>query len=165
MKNLQNYLALCPEYAEKQGVISDIHPEDFIFKFLIENPVFEIPEHAVNYYFSDGRSSAQKLSDITQNIGGIIDKPFTLLEFASGYGCVTRHFANVLPEATVTSCDIHPAAMDFIAKKIGVQTILSSSIPEQLSISSKYDVVFALSFFSHMPRKTWTRWLNSLLSK
>lgn len=34
--------------------------------------------------------------------------------------------------------------------------------PDDFNHPSRYDVVFALSFFSHMPRSTWGRWLAAL---
>ena len=40
--------------------------------------------------------------------------------------------------------------------------LLSSPFPELLELPSQYDVVFALSFFSHMPITTWARWLVAL---
>ena len=33
--------------------------------------------------------------------------PLSVLEFASGYGRATRHFANVLPGIDFVACDIH----------------------------------------------------------
>ena len=65
---------------------------------------------------------------------------------------------------SVTSCDIHPEAINFLNEKFGVDVVLSNSIPEKLEISDKFDVIFALSFFSHMPKITFGRWLKRLSS-
>lgn len=35
-------------------------------------------------------------------------------------------------------------------------------MPEQFHTGRRFDVVFALSFFTHMPRATWSRWLRAL---
>ena len=40
--------------------------------------------------------------------------------------------------------------------------IPSSSVPEYFDSAGEYDLVFALSFFSHMPKATWARWLGAL---
>ncbi len=46
---------------------------------------------------------------------------------------------------------------------MGVKTILSASNPTDLKIvHNQFDVVFALSFFSHMPDNTWGLWLKTL---
>ncbi len=47
------------------------------------------------------------------------------------------------------------------AKPWGVESYLSSPVPEQLTLPSQ-DVIFAHSFFSHMPETTWARWLKAL---
>lgn len=148
--------------AKRHNVVADVHPEDFIFEYVLESPKFGDPESAVDYYFDDGARSAEKLATILNALG--LPDRYRLLEFASGYGCVTRHFARALPQAIVTSCDIHPDAVNFIDSKIGTATLLSDPVPEQLSSSETYEVIFALSFFSHMPRSTWTRWLRALAS-
>jgi hypothetical protein len=121
---------------------------------------------AIEYYFNDGFSSAQKLLSILKEICGFDgEEKLGLLEFASGYGCVTRHINNVIPFCVTTACDIHQQAVEFIQEKLKTEAVLSASRPEDLDLSKAYDVVFALSFFSHMPKATWARWFNTLLSK
>ena len=62
----------------------------------------------------------------------------------------------------LTSCDIHSEAIDFLDRQIGVKTLQSVHLPEQFATIEKYDVVFVLSFFSHMPRSSFGRWLRAL---
>jgi len=147
--------------ASEYNVTSDIHEEDFIFKFLIENPCFSCADDAINYYFMDGEISAKKLSRYISEIYGKANN-LQLLEFASGYGCVTRHFKNVLKGIDTTSCDIHGQAVDFIKYNLGEPSIISNSTPELFIGDKEYDISFALSFFSHMPKSTWGRWLAAL---
>jgi len=158
-------LEMCKVSAGKQGVVSDIHPNDFIFHFLMTNPCFQSQKDAVEYYFNDGAKSAKKLanllySDLKLQKG----KPFKLLEFASGYGCVTRHLSQELPNVTLISCDIHKEAINFISKQFSTEAILSESVPERLRLQQEYDVIFALSFFSHMPESSWGQWIKTLFS-
>jgi hypothetical protein len=163
---VQEVAGICADEGAKYNVVPYIHPEDFIFHFLVQNPCFNNDQDAaVRFYFYDGCRSAQKLSTLLSDFFGASNSRTRLLEFASGYGCVTRHFSNVLPEVDVTSCDIHGKAVDFIKDILGKSAILSDAVPEKLITPEKYDVIFALSFFSHMPRDTWGRWLNALLSK
>jgi methylase of polypeptide subunit release factors len=69
-----------------------------------------------------------------------------------------------MPQVEITACDIHIEAVDFITKRLAVSALISASQPEQLKMKSKYDAVFALSFFSHMPKTSFTRWMKQLLS-
>jgi SAM-dependent methyltransferase len=154
-------------YADETGVVSGIHPDDLIFRFVVEYPGFQTHEQAVKYYFHDGANSAKKLSKLLFSRLGVKRSADTsFLEFASGYGCVTRHLSKELTPVKTVSCDIHEAACTFIESAIGVKTILSATKPEDLGIeNNSFDVVFALSFFSHMPERTWGRWLKSLFDK
>jgi methyltransferase family protein len=153
----------CEHFGRRFGVSPDIHPNDLIFRFLETHPSFDSLEGSVQYYFEDGARSASKLADLLyKNLGFDPATSVRLLEFAAGYGCVTRHLANALPGAQVVSSDIHPQANRFLTEKIGVKSLQSVRVPEAFAPRERFDVVFALSFFSHMPRLTWGRWIKSL---
>lgn len=153
----------CREEAKRYGVPQDIHRDDFIYHFIMTNPYFHSAAEAVHYYFSDGNNSAAQLSALLRDVIKFeIDEPFNLMEFASGYGCVTRHIPLFLPHARLMSCDIHEEAVRFIQSRLSIPGILSHSVPEMVEFPKTYDVVFALSFFSHMPPSTWGRWLRRL---
>ena len=154
-------------YANETGVVPDVHPDDLIFQFVVKFPGFLTNEQAVKYYFYDGKNSAKKLNNLLfSQLGLKRSADSSLLEFASGYGCVTRHLIGELAPINLISCDIHEAACSFIDSRFGVKTILSATKPEDLKIENdSFDAVFALSFFTHMPDRTWGRWLKSLFDK
>lgn len=161
MKELNSITDSVMRYAQETGVSPKIHLDDFIFQFLLNNPCFSSVDSAVRYYFHDGANSSSKLMDLIMEMG--FDKnSFTLLEFASGYGCVTRHLVNVISSTRLVSCDIHKNAVDFIKNFFGNDVLLSVSNPSNFIENAKHDVVFALSFFSHMPITTWGLWLRAL---
>ena len=152
------------ECARRYGVAPAIHEDDFLFQFVRGHANFPRLEDALNYYFSDGARSAQKLHDVVDRnlppesrAGG-----YSLLEFASGYGMVTRHLAGTLADATILSCDIHDQAVSFIETELGGAAVGSAHEPEHLRFPQQFDVVFALSFFSHMPEVSFGRWLRAL---
>ncbi|MFB0520238.1 MAG: class I SAM-dependent methyltransferase [Desulfatiglandales bacterium] len=153
------------EIAQQLGVSADIHPADFILQFLLNHPSFWPSNKAIKHDFNDGLASAQKLQAILRDDCGFVGKDrISLLEFASGYGCVTRHLKNVVPFCATTACDIHEEAVRFIEQQLQTDAILSTTRPEDLRLEQAFDVVFALSFFSHMPKNTFTRWLRKLAS-
>src|SRR5262245_18726474 len=141
-------------HADSCGVCANIHPEDFIYRFMSESP-----EH----YFMDGKQSATKLNELIKSDKDVSpNNPFSLVEFASGYGCVTRDFKNVIPCADVLACDIHPQAMSFISSKLSTKVATSVADPNAFNLSREFDIVFALSFFSHAPKRTFGGWLTAL---
>src|SRR5437660_3336530 len=151
------------EIASRYGVVPYIHPEDLIFRFILNHPQCPTRIDAVRSYFSTGHSSAKMLQEILRAHG--IVRNFTMLEFASGYGRVTRHLKRFFPECSILASDIHPRAVTFIRKKIGIEAVESQALPQDLGITDLFDVVFVLSFFSHVPDETWGTWLNALAAR
>ena len=117
-------------------------------------------EHPINYYFEDGGRSAYKLAEIVAALGIEKGRKVRLLEFASGYGMVSRHIKKCTM-FDVVSCDIHPGSY-FLSDQIGVKSLSSTSVPQEFSSPDKYDVVFALSFFTHMPKTSFGSWISAL---
>lgn len=143
-----------------QDVNPTIHPGDFMYWYCCHHPSFSL-EQAIGYYFWDGGRSAQKLANILGELAVSQSPPVKLLEFASGYGCVTRHI-NKNPNYDVVSCDIHPQAVEFLRRQLNSKAIQSVNTPEEFAPGDRFDVVFALSFFSHMPKRSFGRWLKAL---
>jgi SAM-dependent methyltransferase len=137
-----------------------IHEHDFIFQFLAKLSAYQGEGKALAAYLAAGRDSAVRLRGLILEDLGRDD--VSLLEFAAGYGCVSRHLRDVLPQADITACDIHDEAVRFIEDRFRVKAVSSTSDPDKLSLGRKFDIVFALSFFSHMPKESWTRWLRAL---
>ena len=146
--------------ARSFSVVPHIHPQDHIYGFIAQHPSYPTQGEALQYYFSTGRQSAEHLKNLIREFHNAAS--ISVLEFASGYGCVSRHLANVMPEADIVPCDIHPTAIDFLRDDLCLRPMLSAKVPEELGLDRVFDVVFALSFFSHMPKDTWGRWLRSL---
>lgn len=151
--------AMCVNASHPHGVLPDVHKEDLSFRFVYDHPGFPTKDEAIGYYFNDGARSAAKVRKIIDEWTGGVEL-LTILEFAAGYGAVTRHATAALAPHTLHSSDVH--ANDFLTNVLGVRSVPSTDVPEELSLPTEYDVVFALSFFSHMPRSTWGRWLQRL---
>lgn len=150
-------------FGKLYSVNPEIHPEDLIYEFIRGNRCFDKDEDILRYYFNTGHESSQRLVALLEHYfpEKIKEGNLSLLEFASGFGCVTRHLAKFQEKIEVTACDIHPKAISFIKENFGTKAIQSASLPEDLKPGKKFDCVFALSFFSHMPARTWERWLRS----
>ena len=146
-------------HSKRFRVSPEIHTHDNLFDYLVRHAGGSDP---VDAYFTDGRDCAEILRDLGEHAGVQWGDGPSLLEFASGFGRVTRHFGHVVPSARVTACDIHPEAVEFVSATLGVPTLLSSIVPESLHLSSRFHVIFALSFFSHVAPDMFGRWLARL---
>jgi SAM-dependent methyltransferase len=85
-----------------------------------------------------------------------------VLEFACGYGRVLRHLVNCFPARNVTASDIMPKAVAFCAEQFGVEGKLSVHDPSDLHWSERYDLIVVPSLFSHLPDRTFLKWLSAL---
>jgi SAM-dependent methyltransferase len=154
--------------AANMGIVPNIHKEDFIFDFL-KRKKREIDEAALQYY-RNGEYSAKLISDVIvpdiQNFYkrlGTNWAPSSVLDFASGYGCVARHLIKVLPNSTITTCDIHKEAVAFCKNVLDINSIQSATDPDKI-ILPKYDLIVVLSLFSHLPKHRFKSFLRVLMS-
>lgn len=154
-----NFLrALAKVWADRYSVSSELHEHDHIFGHLVarlsSNDDMKMFE-ALKHYFENGAANAQQVRDCMTQLG--LAKSARVLEFASGYGRVTRH----LRDLNFVACDIHPEAVDFCKGTLGVEAIPSAAAPEDWKPSEKFDFIFAISLWSHLPDGLFQRWLSS----
>jgi SAM-dependent methyltransferase len=145
---------------EKFGVSGHVSEYDHLLGYLIKN--VRDPVKATEIYFSGGRVNASRIIARIQDLHGKIDSK-SILEFAAGFGRVTRHLVALIPDATrLMTSDIHIEACETIRDELHVSSSISSDHPDDLRISGSFDFVFAFSFFSHMPHKSFGPWIAAL---
>jgi SAM-dependent methyltransferase len=137
-----------------------IHPEDDIFRFFAREGQSRNP---VRDYLADGWRTLSELMVLLERVDRPLLRTRRMLEFASGFGRFTRHLAPLLPDR-LTCADVLPGSMDFAREQFGVSTFDSSFEPEALEFPDRYDLVFVLSLFTHLPVADWQRWLKALAS-
>ncbi len=85
-----------------------------------------------------------------------------MLDFASGYGRLTRLLVHEHLADEVTVSDILAGGMEFQAQQFGVRTILSTTDPKDFAAPDNYDLIFVASLFTHLPEATFLAWLRRL---
>lgn len=156
------------QVAQSLGVSANIHAEDFLLKFNVDRAGGDADKGAA-IYLQLGKYSADLLrTDVVEEAKRIQQRrnitwePRAILDFASGYGCVARHLPKTFPDSSIEVCDIHPQAVDFCAREFGIGGFVSRADPKDFNTVRKHDFVFALSFFSHMPKRSFLPWLSWL---
>ena len=86
------------------------------------------------------------------------------LDFAAGFGRVTRWLAQGLGADRVWAADVFPAAVAFQREAFGVHGVASTPEPADLAPGTDFDCVVASSFFSHVPPAAFEPWLARLWS-
>lgn len=143
------------------GLVLDIHRDDEMLAFTRDAAGGDFD--AAAEYFTAGWSV---LDSIRQLVGWRFrgfEQLGAMLDFASGYGRVTRHLVRELPPERLWISDIYPGAVEFQRRRFGVHGFLSSSRPADLAPPRRFDLVFVASLFTHLPRSAFEAWLARLL--
>ncbi|MEG3860051.1 methyltransferase [Microcoleus sp. herbarium12] len=141
----------------KQNICED----DEMYLFALSN-VKDDRDRALVRYYSLGRRILDTVKQVVAWHFGSFDKVPSFLDFACGYGRFTRFLIQEIEPERIWVSDIYANAVKFQTEYFGVNGIVSTGKPENYLIERKFDCILANSFFSHMPEKTFTSWLQNL---
>ena len=148
-------------------------PEDFKLKICEDDEMYlfslkKVAEdgddgtRAVVRYYAIGRSVLHTVKQVVEWYFGSFKNVPSFLDFACGYGRFTRFLIQEMPPEKIWVSDIYANAVKFQTEYLGVNGIVSTGQPENYLIERKFDCILANSFFSHMPERTFTNWLQNL---
>src|SRR5262245_2600183 len=120
-------------------------------------------ERALCQYFRSGASLADSLGQVLRWRFGEPGRIGKLLDFASGYGRVTRFLVREIPPERVWVADVYAEGVRFQEERFGVHGIVSTVRPEDFSCGERFDAVLVTSLFTHLPEERFTAWLRVLL--
>ncbi|MGD1806920.1 methyltransferase [Dapis sp. BLCC M126] len=140
-----------------------IHPQDEMYLYALKNTDGRKDE-ALLRYFSNGKRILDAVKQIVEWYFNGFENISSFLDFASGYGRFSRFLLHEIPIDKIWISDIYPEAVEFQKQEFGLAGIVSTNAPEDYQINQKFDCIFACSFFSHTPQKTFTGWLQKLYS-
>jgi len=139
----------------------DVHPRDEMWRIA----KIQLPEvgKAFHYYFATGGLLATRTRDYLLQRGADPSQ-LSLLDFACGYGRITRYLALVFRE--VVCSDVEPEMIEFAKERFGVHGFPSAieagavAFPER-----RFDVVFSFSLFTHLHPEIWSTWFWTLFER
>jgi 2-polyprenyl-3-methyl-5-hydroxy-6-metoxy-1,4-benzoquinol methylase len=146
--------------AQRHGVPAAVHEGDFILAHCVKSMGLSL-EGAVHGYFNGGDHDARQLAEVVAQFNWG-DRRLKVMEFAAGYGRVTRHLPRYFPKHEVFASDIHAEAVKFMSQQLGVPSLQSSEVPEKIDLKARYDVISVMSLFSHLPDSSFGRFLKAL---
>jgi SAM-dependent methyltransferase len=134
-----------------------------MFAFLLRDQL-EHRDGALVSYFRSGWSAARTVLALREQWQQLaqLPAPLRILDFAGGYGRSTRFLVREHDPAAITVCDILPDAVEFQRTRFGVTGALSATAPEDLELDGPFDLIFVGSLFSHLPERSFGRWLARL---
>ena len=141
--------------------VMTIHPRDEMALFVRD---LAGPLRGAEYYFESGEQLLKDLEELVRAAGRPLERVTSLLEFACGYGRLTRFLVRRATPARIVVSDIDHDAVEFVRRTFGVRGFDSVADPERLQHRERYEVIVVVSLFSHLSEGVWTAWARRLSS-
>lgn len=138
-----------------------IHDDDEMLAFAARSPRSDARRAKLEYY-QTGFAAFAALDQVLRWAGKEWRAVSSMLDFASGYGRVTRFFAQAMPPDRIWVSDILPAAVPFQIGAFGVRGFASVAEPARLELPRRFDLATTISLFTHLPRRSFGPWLERL---
>lgn len=136
-----------------------IHKNDIMFAGMLFSAPSDM-QGIVHSYFRVGASTASKVHSLLRSNGV---KPDKILDFGSGYGRVARFLPAMFPSTEVFVSDVKTPATTFLKQKMGLGQVIHTEEPDSFP-AEKFDAIFALSVFTHLPKSTFKAWMDVLIN-
>lgn len=137
--------------------------DEMFFKAILPNYEFDASISTFKFVESTIRLG-EAYRQLVEGVFGSFEAVGPVLDFASGWGRLTRYLEQRLPLSKISVADIYHDAIDWQVSTFGVAGIHSAKDPALLSYDGRHDVVLAGSMFSHLPEGLFHAWLAKLYS-
>lgn len=152
--------ALCRDLLAR-NLNLDVHPADEMLGFFRHAQGNDL-DSALVAYFDSGRRIWDAERQVLAWRFGPPPWHFRLLDFASGYGRVTRHIFHEIGPRDVWVSDIYAGGVAFQEQSFGVQGIVSTTDPASFPGDRSFDAILVSSLFTHLPEARFLAWLRRL---
>ena len=133
-----------------------IHKNDLMFLAILLAKDGRI-DPSLEEYFRVGYDTVQSLKARCGNL-----EPKHILDFGGGYGRVSRFLKSAFPKAEIHVSEIKSEAVEFNKTALGLGGLAHTNLPESLISDFQFDLIFAGSVFTHLPKKDAYNWLQKL---
>jgi SAM-dependent methyltransferase len=113
------------------------------------------------WFLDAGKRGADSLAALCARHGVPLEKCASILDFGCGCGRVIRHLRH-LP-AQLHGCDSNPVALEWCADNMPFAQFALNALESPLDYDREtFDVVYALSVFTHLPEGLQAHWMTEL---
>ena len=143
-----------------EGIETEIAPEDDMYNWPIAHDLLR--ELGGVEYIRSGYEALCVVKNALRSVGRTLATEQRMLEFASGYGRLTRLLVREMDPARIDVADILAPAVAFSRERFGVNGFVSAADAAELELDQRYSVIFVGSLFSHLPRHRFAPMLKRL---
>lgn len=114
------------------------------------------------YYFRCGLEAIQLIRIACRFSGIRTDNIHSILDFACGYGRVTRALLAAYPQAHVLAIDIDNKALAAVARLFDIETLCCNRTLDNLELQESFDLIWVGSLFTHIRQEFAEKVLRTL---
>lgn len=125
--------------------------------------IYLIAQHrSPDIFLSSGEVSTQQIREMLKRNGVELERCHAILDFGCGVGRVIRHWKTMQgPE--VYGTDYNPLLIEWCQKHLTFAQFKCNTLAAKLEYEDeKFDFVYALSVFTHLPEELAQAWLKEL---
>jgi SAM-dependent methyltransferase len=116
---------------------------------------------SLEWSFHGGALAAKSIRDALARNGVDMNGFRALLDFGCGYGRVLRHWSGL--RAEIHGSDYNPSSIRWCRRNLRFATFEVNALEPPLSYAdNRFDFVYALSVFTHLPRPLLKPWMSEL---
>lgn len=139
----------------------EIHPRDEMLEHAVE--LLGDSRLGLVHYVLAGRNASRLVEQIAEWGFGGLDHVGRLLDFAAGFGRVSRFLAQRMPRDRIRIGEIEPEAVRFQQTALGLEGFVSTVSAEELHVEERFDLILCASLFTHLPEVRFHAWLRRLV--
>jgi SAM-dependent methyltransferase len=138
----------------------NIHEEDEMYLWGLQH--VKSVELARQLYFWQGAQILDTVRQVAKWKFQSLSNVPCFLDFACGYGRLTRYVVQEITPDRVWASDIYAKAVEFQRQQFGVNGFVSVTDPATLVVDQRFDMIFVASLFTHLPERRFEQWFKTL---
>ena len=116
---------------------------------------------SVEWFIQSGQAAADSIRELLAQNDVPIARIGSMLDFGCGCGRVVRHWANLPTE--VHGCDYNTGLVDWCRRRLPFARFETNGLAPPLPYAdASFELVYALSVFTHLPRTLQQQWMGEL---
>ncbi len=116
---------------------------------------------SVEWFIQTGRAGADSIRAQLERNSIPLPEVGAVLDFGCGCGRIIRHWAD-LP-AEIHGCDYNPVLIDWCRRRLPFAQFETNELEPPLPYTdARFDLIYALSVFTHLPEPLQSRWVAEL---
>jgi 2-polyprenyl-3-methyl-5-hydroxy-6-metoxy-1,4-benzoquinol methylase len=135
------------------------HKNDIMFAIHLFEHRHDV-QKAIYSHFKVGGRTAANLKSLCEKEGLSKQK---ILDFGSGYGRVSRFLPTHFQDAEILVSEVKEQALAFQKRHFGFEGLFHNQDPKSLQANG-FDLILALSVFTHLPKVSFQAWLQHLIA-